>query len=315
MAFCPKCKNEYREGILICPDCNCELTEELVEITPPILTIRSEKVMDRFVDYLSYSGIKTRVSRDANDERFELFCDKADNDRVKRAFAVFVAVETGNAAANRNNSSLEQATVLADVDDINEVTIPEDWEEALETDEEVDEDILDLLEEDAVSELTAPAFMHVRQAPTQYVSAAEKSHDTKETGFTLIVIGAVLGAIVVGFACSDKSNPYAEIVMGAMAVLMIIYGFYSLSKSKNLLTVAASEDAMSAKIRDYLGTELTKQDIEDAVQSSDAEGPELDLIRQNYLIEQLKEHFPNADEPLLLYLADDWYNEQFSANS
>jgi hypothetical protein len=192
MAFCPICKNEYREGILICPDCNCELTEELTETEPPVLTIRSEKVKDRFVDYLSYSGINTRVSRDENDERFELYCDKADTDRVKRAFAVFVAVETGNAAASRNNSSLEQATMIADVDDVNDISIPEDWEDALETEEEIDEEIRDLLEEDAVSEITAPAFMHKRQAPTQYVSAAEKSRDTKETGFTLIVIGIVL---------------------------------------------------------------------------------------------------------------------------
>ena len=315
MAFCPICKNEYREGILICPDCNCELTEELTETEPPVLTIRSEKVKDRFVDYLSYSGINTRVSRDENDERFELYCDKADTDRVRRAFAVFVAVETGNAAASRNNSSLEQATMIADVDDVNDISIPEDWEDALETEEEIDEEIRDLLEEDAVSEITAPAFMHKRQAPTQYVSAAEKSRDTKETGFTLIVIGIVLGAIVIGFACSGNKNLYAEIVMGVMALLMVIYGFYSLSKSRRLLTIAAEEDAMTKKIRSYLQTELTKENLEAAAQSSDAEGPELDLIRQDYLIEQLKEHFPDADEPLLLWLADDWYNEQFDTNS
>ena len=107
MAFCPICKNEYREGILICPDCNCELTEELTETVPPVLTIRSEKVKDRFVDYLSYSGINTRVSRDENDERFELYCDKADTDRVKRAFAVFVAVETGNESWHTTTTGIE----------------------------------------------------------------------------------------------------------------------------------------------------------------------------------------------------------------
>ena len=29
MSWCPKCKNEYRAGITICPDCNEELLEEL----------------------------------------------------------------------------------------------------------------------------------------------------------------------------------------------------------------------------------------------------------------------------------------------
>ncbi len=29
--FCPKCKSEYKEGILICPECNVELVENLPE--------------------------------------------------------------------------------------------------------------------------------------------------------------------------------------------------------------------------------------------------------------------------------------------
>lgn len=29
MAWCPKCKNEYRDGILVCADCGCELVPEL----------------------------------------------------------------------------------------------------------------------------------------------------------------------------------------------------------------------------------------------------------------------------------------------
>ena len=31
--WCPKCKNEYREGIKVCADCGCELVEKLNEAT------------------------------------------------------------------------------------------------------------------------------------------------------------------------------------------------------------------------------------------------------------------------------------------
>ena len=31
MSWCPKCKNEYRAGIAICPDCKEALMEELTE--------------------------------------------------------------------------------------------------------------------------------------------------------------------------------------------------------------------------------------------------------------------------------------------
>ncbi len=29
MAWCPKCKYEYREGVTVCPDCECELVDDL----------------------------------------------------------------------------------------------------------------------------------------------------------------------------------------------------------------------------------------------------------------------------------------------
>lgn len=32
MPWCPKCKNEYQDGIHICSDCGCELVDELLEL-------------------------------------------------------------------------------------------------------------------------------------------------------------------------------------------------------------------------------------------------------------------------------------------
>ena len=31
MPWCPKCKNEYYEGIKVCADCGCELVDSLKE--------------------------------------------------------------------------------------------------------------------------------------------------------------------------------------------------------------------------------------------------------------------------------------------
>ena len=32
MPFCPKCKNEYREGFTVCAECKCELVDSLTEL-------------------------------------------------------------------------------------------------------------------------------------------------------------------------------------------------------------------------------------------------------------------------------------------
>ncbi len=43
MPWCPKCKNEYKEGISVCVDCNCELVEE-----EPIATAEFEQLQAEF---------------------------------------------------------------------------------------------------------------------------------------------------------------------------------------------------------------------------------------------------------------------------
>lgn len=39
MAWCPKCKNEYREGITHCPDCDVDLVEEIELLPDPQETL------------------------------------------------------------------------------------------------------------------------------------------------------------------------------------------------------------------------------------------------------------------------------------
>ncbi len=56
MPWCPKCKNEYREGFRVCADCGCELVETLPEEKHP-LTFGTKEEMTRLAEFLEYSGI------------------------------------------------------------------------------------------------------------------------------------------------------------------------------------------------------------------------------------------------------------------
>ena len=201
---------------------------------------------------------------------------------------------------------------------MDELTIPEDWEEALEEDgltDENEQDLRELLSEDAVAELTAPAFLHTAKTPTQYVSAEEKRVDTRESGITLIAVGLIVAVIDVIYYFSSFSNLYAAIVMGVMALAMICYGVHSLLKSNELIAVAAAEEQTKEEIHGFLADALSKERILEAVPDDSADGPELDLLRQQYCLDRVKEHFPNVDEALLLYLSDEWYNDLFESDS
>ena len=65
MAWCPKCKNEYREGITVCPDCGETLVseEELTDWTSVLFGEQDE--MEKLKDFLTYNGIrKSKLSFD-----------------------------------------------------------------------------------------------------------------------------------------------------------------------------------------------------------------------------------------------------------
>ena len=56
MSWCPKCKNEYRAGITIWPDCNEELMAELTEAIElefvPLFQTTDETLKNKLVKYL-----------------------------------------------------------------------------------------------------------------------------------------------------------------------------------------------------------------------------------------------------------------------
>jgi len=50
MPWCPKCKTEYREGVLICPDCNTELVPKLATLKDAP-TSRDRKSFEEMGEY------------------------------------------------------------------------------------------------------------------------------------------------------------------------------------------------------------------------------------------------------------------------
>ena len=64
MSWCPKCKNEYRAGITICPDCNEELMAELTEAVElefvPLFQTDNEALKTKLVKYLIHCGRKVQ---------------------------------------------------------------------------------------------------------------------------------------------------------------------------------------------------------------------------------------------------------------
>lgn len=59
MPWCPKCKNEYVDGVKTCVDCGCDLVGSLEEMEKEGLIFGTQEEMEELLSFLSCNGIKS----------------------------------------------------------------------------------------------------------------------------------------------------------------------------------------------------------------------------------------------------------------
>lgn len=91
MPWCPKCKNEYREGIAVCSDCGCELVDEepLTSYIPVIFGDKEQ--MAALKQFLEYNKLENVVIKyDEVEEVYEVLVQKEDAKKAAAATKVFL---------------------------------------------------------------------------------------------------------------------------------------------------------------------------------------------------------------------------------
>ena len=73
MPWCPKCKNEYKDGYTVCADCGTELVASLEEGPVPVY-FGEETLLNEIADFMHANGMKnTEVVFDEKENTYELF--------------------------------------------------------------------------------------------------------------------------------------------------------------------------------------------------------------------------------------------------
>ena len=93
MAWCPQCKNEYREGVMVCADCGCELVEQeqYDDLVP--LTLGDEEQLNRLKKYLEYNQLKGVTVKPEEDGVFTLYVRDGDKGQATTMGRVFMQQE------------------------------------------------------------------------------------------------------------------------------------------------------------------------------------------------------------------------------
>lgn len=94
MAWCPICKNEYREGIKVCADCGKPLVENLSENPMVSLIFGAQEQMMNLKKFLEYNGMKdVNINFDATENVYELKVRQKDRKEAAEIAKVFLVKE------------------------------------------------------------------------------------------------------------------------------------------------------------------------------------------------------------------------------
>ncbi len=282
MGWCPNCKNEYREGVTICPDCDVELVDELPEETeeefaepePVVLMVaEDEEIGEKIVLYLKLNGIESGVL-------------SKEEDRI----CVIVADLEQEAAESIFNGVIVGETV--DQDRLYEL-VP---------------DIEDQFEE-IENEQASKEFSELRsEASTVYVKKRDKYTDLRFSGFSFIGFGFIGVAIVVLNALGVISlfNLYSMIVMSLVFVVFFIIGFVTLHRASLVKDSVAVEDAFTSELNDWIEKNLG-DDVIDEWYDENKEDQENYFEIQGRLCQMMHDEFPNIHPSYIEELAEERY--------
>ena len=307
MPWCPKCRNEYREGITVCAECKVELVERLEDIPKQAFIFGAKEKMERLQGFLAYEKIETELQYNETENTYQLCAADEDMKAAVKATQVFLQQE------------LSQETEAEEDETQTEET---DSETAAETEEAVTVQEEMTASEDKPAKENPTAGNDERKSYHAYQDSATKAEDNRSSAYTLLVVGGIgfvldilvfLGVLPV-YQNAGMTKYLVCGVMGAMFILFIVFGFVSMRTSKILLVKAKTENSLLSEMTKWCESNLSKEKIDEGL----FEGEEL-LEEQKYFkrAERMKElisdKFLNLDEAFLEHFIDEYYQRIFES--
>lgn len=290
MAWCPKCKNEYREGIKVCADCGCELVDELTAgIVEPVLVGPQEYMYEvkSYLDYNHLEGVEVRYNE--SKDIYGVFIQDEDKDLAMKLIQVYIRQKNEEAREEAQQSEEETEEVSAEAT----AFAPEGMDKA---------------EAERVAMERAMAAKEEARKYVNYRNSSDRAADNQSAAWSLLLVG---GAVLIFLLLSVfgvlkmNFNPFFYGVMFVVSGIFVIMGIVSLKSAKGYSQVAASEKAQKKEIKQWVEQNVTAQMIDSRLKIHGMSEEEKFFHRNALLKAVINGKFPNLDQAFLEHYIDD----------
>lgn len=278
MPVCPKCKNEYREGVTTCSDCGCELIKDEAEKKVAVV-FGEEAEIEELAGFLRYSHIEdVEVRLDQTDNVYEIFVPERESKQAAKLALVYKQEKAKEMFARSMEQSMDKNT--------------EDVENGGKS---------------------KPGKLSVYQ---DSATKAEENKSSAYTllfvgvvGMVVIVLG-LAGVLPIHLGGNSKYLTYG--IMSALFLLFIVMGVLSMKSYRIFAKKAESENTLKNTIEKWCKENLKAESIDEGLFAEEEITDEEKYFKRTQVMkDKIKKQFLNLDDAFLDDLVDGIYSEIF----
>ena len=275
MPWCPKCKNEYKEGYTVCADCGTELVASL-EDAPVAIYFGAEEELQEMCQFMCANGIsETKIEFDSKEGTYELLVARKKEKEAKKQLHIYLT----------------------------KIVAPKKMEEM----QRMAQDMAASMENEEVEEYNGP-YEEADKKAEEYKSGADSLLIVGVAGIIALIL---LNLGIIPISLTGFTKALITCVMGVMFVVFIMTGITSRKSYKTLMAKADTEKDQKAEIQNYLKETIEINDF-DAELNDDEPAMEILYFRR---IEKMKEmirvKYPSIDSAFMDYIIEETYPEIF----